>query len=283
MLPPRDRIDEEQLSLLVMLLAARKTVVLSGAGISTESGIPDYRSAPGARRRRPMRFAEFVESDTNRRRYWARAARGWRVIRDAAPSAGHLSVARLQAAGFLRSVVTQNVDQLHQKAGSDGVIELHGTLFRVVCLGCGTRMPRESVQAALEQADPVFMSASTAPLPLPDGDAEVDDAQIEGFAAPQCRGCGGPLKPDVVFFGEPVPKAHTERARAAVQGAEALLVLGSSLAVHSGLRFVEQARAQGCPIAIINLGPTFGDRHATIKLEAPLGPALSALATALRC
>ena len=268
------------LDALADLLAGRRTAVLSGAGLSTESGIPDYRG-PHTRLvpRNPVQYDDFVKSADARRRYWARAARGWARIADARPNAGHRALARLERAGLVAGVVTQNVDGLHQAAGTCRVVDLHGRLDRAFCLACGRPETRTAVQAIVETHNPGWTSGSVAAGRLaPDGDAEVDDA---GFVAPACPACAGPLKPDVVFFGENVPRPRVAEAAAIVDGAEALLVVGSSLTVYSGYRFVRQADAAGMPIAVVTLGETRGHRHAAVALDAPLGEILPALAERL--
>ncbi|MCA2185555.1 NAD-dependent protein deacetylase [Nonomuraea cavernae] len=261
---------------LAWLLAQGGVLVLSGAGLSTESGIPDYRGPTGrARRAEPMTYQRFVGSAEARRRYWARSHVGWRQIGRAAPNAGHRAVAELERCGLLGGIVTQNVDGLHQAAGARGVIELHGALDRVVCLSCRERTSRHELEHRLRSANPGW--EATGHL-NPDGDAVLTDDQVAGFRVVDCTGCGGLLKPDVVFFGENVPRPRVEECFALVAAARAVLVLGSSLAIRSGLRFVTRAAALGIPIAIVNQGPTGGDADATLTLDAPLGETLSALA-----
>lgn len=252
--------------------------MLSGAGLSTESGIPDYRGPTGAQRTsEPMTFQTFTGSAQARQRYWARSHLGWRQIADARPNDGHRAVARLQDHGLLDGIVTQNVDGLHQAAGAHDVIELHGALDDVVCLDCGEREPRPSLGARLTALNPGF-GASVARV-NPDGDAEVAERELAGFVVAGCRGCASDLvKPDVVFFGESVPKPRVEACFALVEQARTLLVLGSSLTVMSGLRFVRRAAKIGVPVAIVNQGETRGDPLAALKLDVPLGAALTALA-----
>ncbi len=261
------------------VLAAGNVVVLSGAGLSTESGIPDYRGPTGAlRRHAPMTYQAFVGDPVARHRYWARSYLGWRQIAGARPNAGHVAVAELQAVGLLRGIITQNVDGLHQAAGADDVVELHGGLDRVVCLGCGSTESRVSIDARLRASNPHF-DARVAAI-NPDGDAELDDAELAGFRMVRCRLCHGDLvKPDVVFFGETVPRERVDRCYALVEDASAMLVLGSSLTVMSGLRFVRRAAALGVPVAIVNQGPTRGDELASVKVDAPLGSVLADLVT----
>jgi len=270
----------DSLDALTSLLRGRRLAVLAGAGISTESGIPDYRG-PETRHvaRRPVQYDDFVRDAAARQRYWARASRGWARMAEARPNDGHRALARLEAAGLVEGVVTQNVDGLHQIAGSRRVVELHGTLDRVVCLGCGERQSRAAVQARIDANNPGWAEAGPAPL-APDGDVEIE-AGIAQFVAPSCPTCGGPLKPDVVFFGESVPKPRVAEAAGLVSSADALLVVGSSLAVYSGYRFVRQAEVEGTPVAIVTLGETRGHRHAAVALDARLGDVLPALADAL--
>jgi NAD-dependent SIR2 family protein deacetylase len=263
---------------LADLLGEGGVVVLSGAGLSTESGIPDYRGPTSVGRRYgPMTYQTFVGDPSARHRYWARSYLGWRQIASARPNAGHHAVATLQAAGALRGIVTQNVDGLHQAAGASGVVELHGGLDRTVCLTCGDRMPRSAVDAQLREANPTF-DARVESI-NPDGDAELADAHLDRFVMITCPVCRvGPVKPDVVFFGETVPRDRVERCYALVEGATALLVLGSSLTVMSGYRFVRRAVRHGIPVAIVNQGSTRGDGCASIRVDAPLGEILPAVA-----
>ncbi|WP_222709053.1 NAD-dependent protein deacetylase [Nonomuraea sp. C10] len=261
---------------LAGLVECGGVVVLSGAGLSTESGIPDYRGPTGrSRNAQPMTYQRFVGSEQARRRYWARSHVGWRQIGAALPNAGHRAVAALERRGLLSGIVTQNVDGLHQAAGARQVIELHGGLDRVVCLSCRERTPRAELDLRLRAANPGW--AADAGQINPDGDAVLTDEQVEGFRLVGCRSCDGVLKPDVVFFGENVPRPRVERCFELVGSARALLVLGSSLAIRSGLRFVDRAAALGLPIAIVNQGATGGDHHATLTVDAPLGVTLTAL------
>ncbi|MFX4292649.1 NAD-dependent protein deacetylase [Streptomyces bohaiensis] len=262
------------------LLDAGGVLVLSGAGLSTESGIPDYRGEGGSlSRHTPMTYQDLVTGARARRRYWARSHLGWRTFGRARPNAGHLAVAAFERHGLLAGVVTQNVDGLHQAAGSAGVVELHGGLDRVVCLGCGRRTPRTELAARLAAANPDF--APVAAGINPDGDADLTDEQVGGFRVVDCAACGGLLKPDVVFFGENVPAQRVERCRALVREARSVLVLGSSLTVMSGLRFVRQAAEAGTPVVLVNLAPTRGDRYARARVALPLGRALTELADRL--
>jgi NAD-dependent SIR2 family protein deacetylase len=259
------------------LVAAGGVVVLSGAGISTESGIPDYRGPSGQLRAwLPMTIGEFTSSAEARRRYWARSYVGWQRIAGARPNAGHLAVAALQARGAVADIITQNVDGLHQAAGARDVIELHGGLDHVVCLDCGARTPRADLNERLRAVNGELVTEIT--RVNPDGDVELADELVASFALVGCEGCGSDLlKPDVVFFGENVPKPRVARCFELVERASSLLVLGSSLTVMSGLRFVHRAAAAGIPVAIVNEGNTRGDPYADVKLDTPLGETLAGL------
>ncbi|HZP53292.1 NAD-dependent protein deacetylase [Actinocrinis sp.] len=265
------------------ILANGSVAVLSGAGISTESGIPDYRGATGSlRKHTPMTYEQFVHSADNRQRYWARSHLGWRTIARARPNAGHAAVAALSAAGYVSAVITQNVDGLHRAAGNGEGVELHGSLDRVICLSCRRLSPREDLDRRLRAANPTFQDAST--RINPDGDVELADELIALFNTVPCDACeSGILKPDVVFFGENVPKPRVQQCYDLIDQARALLVLGSSLTVMSGLRFVRHAARAGKPIAIVNQGPTRGDELAAVRLNVPLGPTLTRLADRLGC
>ncbi|MFV2117102.1 NAD-dependent protein deacetylase [Streptomyces sp. Act-28] len=261
-------------------LGAGGVLVLSGAGVSTESGIPDYRGEGGSlSRHTPMTYQDFVSSARARRRYWARSHLGWRTFGRARPNAGHRAVAAFERHGLLSGVITQNVDGLHQAAGSEDVVELHGSLARVVCLSCGALSPRRHLARRLEEANAGFEPVAAGINP--DGDADLTDEQVGDFRVLPCTVCGGVLKPDVVFFGEAVPPQRVEHCRELVREASSLLVLGSSLTVMSGLRFVRQAAQAGKPVLIINRDPTRGDRHALTRVELPLGAALTAVADRL--
>ncbi|PWK64720.1 NAD-dependent SIR2 family protein deacetylase [Streptomyces sp. CG 926] len=255
-------------------------LVLSGAGLSTESGIPDYRGENGSlRRHTPMTYQEFTTSIQARRRYWARSHLGWRTFGGARPNAGHRAVAAFGRRGLLSAVITQNVDGLHQAAGSRDVVELHGSLNRVVCLSCGVFSTRRELARRLEDANAGF-DPGAAQL-NPDGDADLTDEQVGDFTVMPCSECGGTLKPDVVFFGETVPLPRVERCRELIDTATSVLVLGSSLTVMSGLRFVRQAAKAGKPVVIVNRDPTRGDQHAAARVALPLGTTLTALADGL--
>ncbi|ROS38924.1 NAD-dependent SIR2 family protein deacetylase [Amycolatopsis thermoflava] len=265
---------------VVRIAGTGGVVVLSGAGLSTESGIPDYRGATGSlRRHTPMTYQEFVAAEHARRRYWARSHLGWRTIARAHPNDGHRAVAALRAAGVVGGVITQNVDGLHQAAGTPDVVELHGSLDRVVCLSCRALSPREELDHRLREANPGF--TATATRVNPDGDVELADDDVRGFRVVPCTACAGVLKPDVVFFGENVDPSRVDRCFRLVDEASALLVLGSSLTVMSGLRFVRRAAEAGKPVAIINQGPTRGDKYADVRVDLPLGRALTELVARL--
>jgi NAD-dependent SIR2 family protein deacetylase len=266
---------------LAQCLRGRALAVLTGAGISTESGIPDYRG-PGTRARAkdPMRFAEYTGSGVGRARYWVRAMVGWPSFAAARPNAGHTALAELETRGRVCGVITQNVDRLHHRAGSRAVVELHGALFEVRCLDCGRIESRADVQARLAELNP-HVHAAVAEMLRPDGDAELPTAWVEGFRVPACTGCGGTIKPDVVFFGENVPAPKVEQAYTMLADADALLVVGSSLTVFSGYRFVRRAAERGMPIAIVNLGETRGDPYATVRVDAAAGEVLPRLLDAL--
>jgi NAD-dependent SIR2 family protein deacetylase len=264
----------------VTLLAGRAVVVLSGAGLSTDSGIPDYRG-PGAPARRPMTYDEFVSAPGAQQRYWARSHVGWRRVAHAAPNDGHRAVAALEDAGVVTSVITQNVDGLHQAAGSHEVVDLHGRLSRVVCLRCGELSSRAVLDERLAELNPGYANDASVvdAVQAPDGDADV--ASVEDFVIAPCLVCGGPLKPDVVFFGENVPAARVRLCYDAVDAAGALLVVGSSLTVQSGLRFVRRAHEHGLPVVVVNRGPTRGDPLATVKIDDGCTPVLQAVQRAL--
>jgi NAD-dependent SIR2 family protein deacetylase len=270
-----DQVDE-----LGAWVAEGGVVVLSGAGLSTDSGIPDYRGPSGsARRGTPMTYQAFTRDPVARRRYWARSHLGWRTIGEARPNDGHRAVARLQERGLLHGLITQNVDGLHQAAGARDVVELHGNLARITCLGCGELTRRLELVSRLTAANPHF--AGVASAVNPDGDVELDDAELDGFTVVDCLACGGLLKPDVVYFGETVPADRVARSFALVGTARTLLVLGSSLTVMSGRRFVLRAAKEGIRVAIVNRGVTRGEPYAGLLIDAPLGVVLPHLVDAL--
>jgi NAD-dependent SIR2 family protein deacetylase len=265
--------DHDLAALTDFIASSRRLLVLTGAGCSTESGIPDYRSPGGLwSNHKPIYYADFVRSVAGRQRYWARSLTGWRPFARAVPNAAHLALAQLEAAGRLHYLITQNVDGLHQEAGSVRVLELHGNNDFVVCLGCRREITRQSMQEQLLSLNPTWTATATALAP--DGDAELTTNLFTGFRVPVCEACGGILKPAVVFFGESVPVATVEFAMARVAEADALLVVGSSLTVWSGFRFVRAAATQGAPVAILNIGPTRADALAALKVEARCGELL---------
>ncbi len=265
---------------LAGMLFRKRALVLTGAGCSTESGIPDYRGAETRKRpRRPVQYQEFVRRPEARRRYWARSALGWPAFRAFEPNAGHRALARLEHAGMVQALITQNVDRLHQKAGSGSPLELHGALHETYCLGCGARGSRDELQSRILGLNPGFDSPRGALAP--DGDIDLEGERVEQFVVPPCSGCGGVLKPDVVLFGESVPRARVDAAFAQLEAADLLLVVGSSLAVFSGYRFALRAAERGMPIAIVNLGETRADPLAALRIDAPAGEALGELAALL--
>jgi NAD-dependent SIR2 family protein deacetylase len=272
--------------MLVDVVASGGVLILSGAGLSTESGIPDYRGPTGlARRATPMTYQTFTGSADARRRYWARSYLGWRHIARAVPNDGHRAVAELSRRGRLTGIITQNVDGLHQAAGpvtgGAAVTELHGSLHWVICLSCGQRTPRTELARRLEAANPGW-DADLAAAVKPDGDADADDEAIASFQIADCLVCHGVLKPDVVFFGENVPRLRAQACYALVERSRALVVLGSSLTVMSGFRYVRHAARQQHPIVIVNQGATRGDAYATATLDAPLGQTLTELVTRIK-
>jgi len=276
--------DREVLARIRDLLAGAPFALLTGAGLSTDSGIPDYRG-PDSPPRSPMTYQEFVGDAANRRRYWARNHNGWSHMRHADPNQGHYSAAELERRGYLTGLITQNVDRLHQDAGSSNVVDLHGRYDQVICLDCGRTYSRRLLAGVFEELNPGFLeraAASGLVEMAPDADATVEDqALISSFVVAVCPACGGTLKPDFVYFGENVPKDRVERSYAMVDQAAALVVAGSSLTVMSGLRFVRHAAKESKPVVIINRGPTRGDDKATIKLETGVSQALDYLAAEL--
>lgn len=276
-------IEAASLEPLLELMRGRRAVVLAGAGCSTESGIPDYRGPDTIQRvRKPVQYGEFVRSEAARVRYWARSTVGWPRFSAARANAAHHALARLEDAGAVRGIITQNVDGLHHAAGSRRVVELHGSLADVRCLACGGTVRRAAFQERLlgmnaEWAERLRGEAEQAP----DGDAELPAWAMEQFHVPACDGCGGVMKPDVVFFGENVPRETVDDAWALFGEGDVLLVAGSSLTVYSGRRFIYRAQEQGVPIAIVNLGPTRADAVSAAKVEGRLGTVLPCLADAL--
>jgi len=273
---PDTRPQPQDLAVVADLLSdSKRLLVLTGAGCSSASGIPTYRDEEGRwKRRQPITFAAFAGSESVRRRYWARSLVGYRLMAEALPNAGHVALARLEAAGRVELLVTQNVDGLHQRAGSRTVLDLHGRVDAVVCLDCRASSTRTELQDRLVAANAAF-AALVAPT-APDGDADLEQ-DTASFEVPPCRACGGVLKPDLVFFGESVPKPRVERAYDAVAACDAMLVVGSSLRIFSGWRFVRAAVERGVPLALLNLGRTRADEIATVKLRAAADVALPEL------
>ena len=256
---------------LIQFVDGRRLGVLTGAGLSTDSGIPDYRGPETKRRaRNPIQYREFIRDASARQRYWARATIGWTRFSAARPNDGHYALVELEAAGRITGVVTQNVDRLHHVAGCQRIVELHGALAEVVCMECGRLSPRDALQARLQQLNPGWTREYAEQAP--DGDAEVEGTH--SFRVVDCDGCRGPLKPHVVFFGENVPKQRVDDAWSIFDAADAILVIGSSLTVYSGYRFVRGAEARGLDVAILNQGETRGDPHAALKIDASAAPVL---------
>jgi NAD-dependent SIR2 family protein deacetylase len=261
---------------LDLLRQAPRWTVLSGAGISTDSGIPDYRDATGAwKRSAPVTFQDFMGYASTRQRYWARSLIGWPVFSQARPNAAHQALAQLEERGQAHTVITQNVDGLHQRAGSRSVIDLHGRLDQLVCMGCGQRSARSDFQARLLAANPAWQHRA-APA-APDGDADLSGVDFSAFAVPPCPACAGILKPDVVFYGENVPRARVDDAMQRLAKTDLLLIVGSSLMVYSGLRFVHAAKQRGLPVVAINLGVTRADALLDGKVSAKCVSVLEAL------
>jgi len=267
---------------LAQMLRGKRLVALTGAGCSTESGIPDYRGAGKPPRARPsIQHREFVDKAEHRRRYWARSLLGWPRLAAARPNDAHHALATLEGAGVVGGLITQNVDGLHGAAGSRAVVELHGALARVRCLSCPSTLSRDELQDGLLAANPAFSARAHDVAIAPDGDADLPDEILGDFVVLPCAACDGVLMPDVVFFGGSVPRPTLDAAWDAFDRADALLVVGSSLTVFSGYRFVRRASERGMPIAIVNRGPTRGDPHASILVDERAGQVLPALARAL--
>jgi NAD-dependent SIR2 family protein deacetylase len=250
--------------------------VLTGAGCSTNSGIPDYRDVNGNwKRQQPVTYQAFMGDEATRRRYWARSMVGWRRFGRAQPNSAHLALAKLEAAGRSELVLTQNVDRLHQAAGNERVIDLHGRLDLVRCMGCGHKSPRTELQDELNRLNPGWLDMDA--LDAPDGDADLEGHDFSTFNVPACQRCGGVLKPDVVFFGENVPRDFVETASRHLQKSDGMLIVGSSLMVYSGFRFVQMAARAGLPIAAVNLGRTRADDLLALKVEESCETALGFL------
>ena len=275
--PEVGAVDPAAVEAALDLLATRPLVVLTGAGLSTDSGIPDYRG-PGSPSRMPMTYQEFVAGYDAQQRYWARSHLGWGRMRHADPNAGHHALVRLAP----ELLITQNVDGLHERAGSPRMVALHGRIADVVCLSCRTISSRAALQARMAELNPDWVSRYSSVASRPDGDVELEDTA--GYVVPACSSCGGVLKPDVVFFGENVPKERVQRCYDAVDAADAMLVAGSSLTVLSGFRFARRAHRRGIPLVIVNRGPTRADDLATLKLDLGTSdflPELSGACTAI--
>ena len=262
-----------QVDQAVSLLAGRTLAVLTGAGVSTDSGIPDYRGQ-GAPVRTPMTFQQFVADAQYRKRYWAGSHLGWRHFDAARPNAGHRALAEMEKTGLVNGVITQNVDGLHLRAGSQRVVDLHGTMDKVRCLTCGQSFARSDISTRIDLANPWLESTDETSI-NPDGDANV--AAFDDFVTPECTVCGGVLKPDIVFFGEFIPVEKFSEATALVKRADALIVAGSSLVVNSGIRLIEQARRRKIPLVVINRGETKGDTQAAVKIDAGTSETLLSL------
>jgi NAD-dependent SIR2 family protein deacetylase len=255
----------------------RRLFVLTGAGCSTDSGIPDYRDHDGEwKRTQPVQFQAFMSDEHTRKRYWARSLIGWRYFRRAQPNRTHFALAQLEREGRVELLVTQNVDCLHEAAGSSNVVDLHGRLDAVRCMSCEEREPRDEFQQRLLSGNPAWAQLDA--REAPDGDADLEGRDFAAFTVPSCRYCNGLLKPDVVFFGESVPRERVDRAFRGVEDADAMLVVGSSLMVYSGYRFAQAAADAGKPIAAVNLGRTRADHLLALKVSQPCAEALAALA-----
>ncbi|TGY37594.1 NAD-dependent deacetylase [Microbacterium laevaniformans] len=275
--PHLDRQAADAVERALDALSGRRIAVLTGAGVSTDSGIPDYRGK-GAPTRTPMTAQQFLSSASSRRRYWVGSHLGWRAFAAAQPNDGHVALAELESRGIASGVITQNVDGLHVRAGSRRVVELHGTMRRVLCTHCGQVFDRRDLAARVE-ADNSWITVPDAVELGPDGD--VLPSSSDGFVVPDCSVCHGMLKPDVVFFGEYIPVAKFTEAEQLVQTSEALVIAGSSLVVNSGIRLLERARRRKLPVVIVNRGQTRGDARATVKIDAGTTEVLRAFARAL--
>lgn len=270
------RLDASDLDGFAARIGSGGVVALTGAGVSTDSGIPDYRDDDGSwKHKRPLDFKDFIASEAVRRRYWARSVVGYERLRAAAPNAAHLALTEFQSRGLCSHIITQNVDGLHQRAGSRSVTDLHGRMDRVVCLDCAARYPRDEIQQELVVANPGWRETRGADTP--DGDAELGSVDYDAFQLVACPRCRGMLKPDVVFFGEHVDASRVVECQRAVDAAGCLLIVGTSLMVFSGYRFARQAQRRGVPLLIINRGRTRADDAATLKLSGNAGALLSGL------
>jgi NAD-dependent SIR2 family protein deacetylase len=258
----------------------KRLLVLTGAGVSTASGIPDYRDESGAwKSSQPISYQDFVRTEHARQRYWARSAAGWSRFASATPGKAHIAIAQLENSGKVLLLITQNVDRLHQRAGSQRVTDLHGSLHRVVCLDCHRIVSRAEIQVFLLRNNPYLENITS--VPAPDGDAKLEQIDYANIVTPHCEKCAGILKPDVVFFGENVPADRVKSCFDAIDKADAMLVVGSSLMVYSGYRFVCRAHEKGIPIVSINRGVTRADKLLSMKIEQDCGEALTALTASL--
>jgi NAD-dependent SIR2 family protein deacetylase len=267
--------------LLEYVARGRRIVALTGAGCSTPSGIGDYRDEQGGwKRSPPVQMQDFVNHEAARRRYWARSMLGWPMMAQARPNSAHRALAALEAAGVVQGLVTQNVDGLHQQAGHRTVLELHGALAEVLCLTCGARQARQDLQRRLERDNAFVLGAAA--TAAPDGDADLADRlDLAGFSVPHCERCGGVLKPDVVFYGDSVPRARVATAYALVESADAVLVVGSSLMVFSSFRFCRRAHELGIPLVAVNRGRTRADDWFRVKVEDDCARVLEELTASL--
>lgn len=271
-------VPHSEIDRIAEMLRGRRVAVLTGAGISTDSGIPAYRGIGARPRANPMTIQTYLADESARRRYWLGGHLGWRAFTSPDPNEGHAAVARMERAGAVSGVVTQNVDGLHLRAGSARVVEIHGTMHRVLCLRCGQVLDRRAVADQLEDLNPWVRTPANIEL-NPDGD--VTPESTEGFVIPPCTVCGGMLKPEVVFFGEFVPAARFRAAESLLHASDALLVAGTSLTVNSGIRIIERARRRGIPLVIVNREPTRADGWADAVVTGGTSPVLSALADRL--
>ena len=265
--------------LVEFIKAHPKLTVLTGAGISTDSGIPAYRNAQGQwQQSKPMQHQDFINHEATRQRYWARSLIGWPTIRDAQPSIGHIALSRIEALGYVKQIITQNVDSLHQQAGSQRVVDLHGRADQVKCMACDQRYSRDDIHQRSARDNPAFAQLRAAPAP--DGDAKLEGVDFSLFNVPHCS-CGGILKPDVVYFGDNVPKERVQSALDQLQQSDALLTIGTSLMVYSGFRFCKRAHAWGLPIAGLTMGTTRADELFSLKLSADVSSTLAQAAEKL--
>lgn len=272
--------NKHTIQLAEFLQRNHPVTVLTGAGISTDSGIPDYRDHNGNwKRKQPVQHQEFMSSPQVRRRYWARSLIGWPAMQHAQPNPSHHQINTLERTGLAKRVITQNVDRLHQKAGSHQTIDLHGRADEVICMTCGLRSNRRMMHDACTLLNPAFESVTATIAPDGDADLEID---FSAFRVPECPACGGIVKPDVVFFGDNVPRPRVDECFATLESSRGLLVVGSSLMVYSGFRFARHAQQNNIPLCILTRGKTRADDLATLKIDADISPTLQALGSRLR-